>query len=85
MTRNVSAYVTLPPRELAREECKETAAKVEEREGTVGFLIMPGAYCTATLISPHVVITAGHCVTSSPPQNIRFSLAADMGQKQEVF
>jgi V8-like Glu-specific endopeptidase len=82
----VAAHANLSlPLDSQRDDCRDTAAKVEEREGSIGFFLMPSSYCTGTLISPHVVLTAGHCVAGIRPHNIRFSLAPDMGQKQEIF
>jgi hypothetical protein len=79
-TGNAALNLPDPP----KDECRDTAAKVEERERGIGFFLMPGSYCTGTLISPHVVLTAGHCVVNQRPENIKFSIAKDMASRGEI-
>ncbi len=40
----------------------------------VGYLQSQDAACTGTLISPHVVMTAGHCVFNEPVNSLQFTL-----------
>ncbi len=41
----------------------------------VGYLDNGQALCTATLISPHVVLTAGHCAYGRNPGDVKFTLS----------
>ncbi len=45
----------------------------------VGLVAGNSIYCTGTLISPRVVITAGHCIDEVVPQRVFFGPAIDLG------
>ncbi len=59
------------------QKCPKGSDLEELRKQTVGMLKVGDDVCTGTLLSPHVVLTAGHCLQTEEP--IRFTL------EKEVF
>lgn len=41
---------------------------------SIGQLVVPGAFCTGVLVSPHLVLTAAHCVLHEDIAGLKFTL-----------
>jgi secreted trypsin-like serine protease len=70
-----------PPQALPIVEGAPTAAYPE-----AGALMMGGqSFCTGTLIGPHTVLTAAHCVVNLDPSQAAFGIGSSQSQLTEVL
>ena len=49
---------------------------------TIGNLTLKEGYCTAVLLSPHVILTAAHCVKDMDPSSIQFTLNGNLEARE---
>lgn len=61
--------------------CPTRSEAEELRKETVGYLYYNNEICSGTLLSPHVVLTAAHCVEGKSTREIYFTLNPDLSRQ----